>query len=290
MTVLIFGAGELGTCLGKILQRNNTVLLWDKDPGKRNTEEYLPELIAKSSAIILAVPSVALRIALEEIKTYCSAKNFFLCFTKGMEQTGALAPEIIEQTMANPYVLIAGPMIAEELNQGMPGYAMCAGDQEVYQKTLELFRDTNIHCEYTQDTKSVAWCSVLKNVYAVCMGMIDGLALPGNAKGYVLGKILEEWSTLSHGLGVDPGIVWGTSGISDFLATSFSTGSHNRATGEKIIKGEIVESEGTRSLRGLIPLLQKTNITIPPILNAINAIVSQKANPTETMQKIMQTP
>jgi glycerol-3-phosphate dehydrogenase (NAD(P)+) len=242
------------------------------------------------------VPSLALREALNEIGPWLKQETPIICLSKGIETTGKLVPEIIKETVPhNPFLLLAGPMIAEELNLGMPGYAVAAGDKAAYEMAQNIFAKTKIGLEYSIDTRSVALCSSLKNIYALLMGMADpfdklrvnSLKLSLNSKGYVISRILEEWTGLSRDLKIDPIIVWGTAGVADFLATSLSQYSYNRAAGQKIIQGKKIESEGTRSLTGIIKILEKQNLKIPALLNALNAIIYEQAEPKQTISQAL---
>lgn len=288
MRIFILGAGEMGMCLANILKNRHEIILWDKEPSRRNTKENLDDLLKTSDSIIVCVPSSALNNALSDIAPFAESPTPLICLTKGVDPSGKLAPEIIAEVLPrNPFVMMAGPMIAEELNAGMSGYALCAGDQSAYETAVVVFNQTRIALSYTRDTRSVALCSGLKNIYALLMGMIQGLALPENAKGYVAARILEEWGKLSGPLNIDPNIIWGTAGVADFLATGFSAYSYNRTAGEKILKGEKVESEGTRSLAGIVQILNKNNQVVPALLNAVYSIVYQAGNPSEILAKTL---
>jgi glycerol-3-phosphate dehydrogenase (NAD(P)+) len=314
MTVLILGAGEIGTCLGRILEKHHTILYWDKDVSRRQPNQPLSQIVPRAETVLVCVPSLALRQVLEEIKPWLKQSALIICLSKGLETTGKLTPEIIKETVPhNQFLLLAGPMIAEELNLGLAGYAVAAGDKTAYEVAQNIFAKTNINLEYSPDTRSVALCSSLKNIYALFMGMadpfdklrpsdlglgleevwgergrtIDSLKLALNSKGYIISRILKEWTGLCRGLEIDPIIVWGTAGLADFLTTSLSQHSYNRAAGQKIIQGEKTESEGTRSLIGIIKILEKQNLEIPALLKALNTVIYQGAQPKQIISKAL---
>ena len=56
--------------------------------------------------------------------------------------------------------------------------------------------------------ESVALAGVLKNIYAVALGVADGLDLSGNEKGWIAARAIREMREIAGALGADPDAVW----------------------------------------------------------------------------------
>lgn len=287
-TILIFGAGEMGTCLGRILEKNQSVFYWDKNEAKRTPHKTLEQMIFESSFIFLTVPSNVLTDVLNQLKLVLPESIPLICFAKGISETGQTVPEIIAKYLSNPIMLIAGPMIAEEINIGQAGFGIAAGPENIYQTLNNFFSETVVRLKHETDIQSVAFCSALKNTYAVFIGLIDGLGYGNNVCGYFASLIWREWKEVAELLGIKPEIMFGPAGVGDFIATAFSAYSKNRQVGQELAQKIIVgESEGIRTLRGINYLLGKKQIKKLPILYSLSRIVIENQDPADTVQYLI---
>ena len=94
--------------------------------------------------------------------------------------------QVLEEVLpANQdFALLGGAMIAEEIHEDLIGAGILAANkQETLTTVSELFNQTKLLLETTLDLHGVALCGVLKNVYAIGLGICDGLGLGKNTKG-----------------------------------------------------------------------------------------------------------
>ena len=77
---------------------------------------------------------------------------------------------------------------------------------------------------------------VLKNIYAIVLGIADGLEFDGNAKGWIAARATNEMLAIAETLGADKKIMLGTAGLADFIATAYSPYSRNREIGDEILR------------------------------------------------------
>ena len=275
--ITILGHGEIGSALGKILQNKGfEVYFWDKNPERATQNMALEQMIKASEFVFLCVPSWVLRNALEPVKSFLKPETILVSLAKGMENTGKTMDAVIKEIAPDNFVLMSGPMLAEEISQGMPGFAVLAApDAVLANKVQDLFKETNIHTETSEGVGSVAFAGVLKNVYALIIGIVSGLGYGDNLKGYLVSKISEEWDYLAEVLSLDKPILRGRAGIGDFIATSFSKYSKNHELGEKLAKGNAgeLQSEGLASLPGLISLVSQKTPALPRYLGLLKQVV-----------------
>jgi glycerol-3-phosphate dehydrogenase len=166
-------------------------------------------------------------------------------------------------------------MLAAEIVGDMAAIGVFAStDALALQKITPLFASEHFIVETTTNPVSVSLAGVLKNVYAVALGIADGLTLSGNEKGWITARAIREMREIAGALGVDPDAVLGTAGVGDFVATGYSVHSRNRETGiEIVVTGTCnVRGEGLNSLPFLIERLGKEKAAAFPLLMLINTI------------------
>jgi glycerol-3-phosphate dehydrogenase (NAD(P)+) len=195
---------------------------------------------------------------------------------KDLLQTMAeMVPTLLSPTQ--PFVVVGGPMLAAEITGGKKAIGVFAAslrDACMLGELRDLFSGPNFAVETSDDTVGVALAGVLKNIYAVALGIADGLELSGNEKGWITARALSEMRAIAVALGADPDAVLGTAGVGDFIATGYSVHSRNRETGIEIVAtGKCnIRGEGLNSLPFLIERLGKEKVAAFPLLMLINAI------------------
>lgn len=277
--VAIVGGGELGRAVGILLKKKNiAVELWDSDPTVVPGQRPLPEVITNADCIAFCIPSWAMRAAVTGILPQLAPGAIVISFAKGIEtdlfQTMAeMVPTVLPPT--TPFVVVGGPMLAAEIAGGKDAIGVFASkDAVALQKVKTLFSAENFIVEPSADPASVALASVLKNIYAVALGIADGLELSGNEKGWITALSVGEMRGIATAFGADPDVILGTAGIGDLIATGYSVHSRNRETGIEIVTtGKCnLRGEGLHSLPFLIDRLGKDKAAAFSLLMLVNAI------------------
>jgi glycerol-3-phosphate dehydrogenase (NAD(P)+) len=277
--ILIVGAGKLGQALGACLRANGKekISFWDTDPTKVVNERPLHEAVSLADFVFLCLNSWDVRSALSDAAAGLKQGTIVVIFSKGVDvatgyTTGELLPELLPKLQ--PFVIVGGPMLAAEIVAGQNASAVFASpDLAIAEKTADLFRSKVFAVEVSRDAMSVSLAGVLKNIYAVGLGIADGLELDGNAKGWLVARAVGEMLAITEILGADKKIILGTAGLADFVATAYSPHSRNRTVGNEIVKnGKCnLRGEGTTSL----PLLAErlgSHAAQFPLFNAIKRI------------------
>lgn len=260
--VLIVGAGNLGRAIGKLLvEKKIQAAFWDVDPTKVPGGVLLEKAVPSADYVLLCVPSWAVREALRNIAPLLKKDAVVACFSKGIDRDtlktmGELLPELLPNGQAS--AVVGGPMLASEIMAGEKAVGVFAShDPKTIDGLRSLFSSPVFKVETSTDMLSVALEGVLKNIYAVALGIADGLVLGGNEKGWLASRAEEEMSAIAVALHADPRAVSGTAGMADLIATGYSSYSENRAAGETLGKGDIptIQGEGLVSLPFLLDRL-----------------------------------
>ncbi len=257
--IAIIGYGELGRAIHKILENKPglSIGVWDK-----KDEIYkLKTVISSAEIIFLCVPSWCVRDAAKNIECYLSKNSLIVSLSKGIESEKMKTMDLVLGESFNkhqPFGLLSGPMLAEEISSGKKGFAVFACKNKKYFKFIsEIFKGTDLNIKYSSDLRGVAICGVLKNIYSLGLGICDGLNLGNNTKGVLTSLAIQEMSEMVVEMGGNKKTVFDDAGMSDFIATAFSSFSRNREVGEKLAKTGIccLESEGYKSIYSLVGLL-----------------------------------
>ena len=293
MKVVIIGAGNIGQAIEKILQgKDVTIKLWDKDIAKVPDQKSLAEIVPSASFLFLCLQSWVMREAVTSLLPYLDKKTIVISLAKGIEEKSKktideLLGELLPENQ--PFALLSGSMLADEFKQDMVGFGIIGSKQkETYTALAELFQNTNLHYEYSADMHGLALAGVLKNVYAIGLGIVSALKLGENFKGWFVQKAIREMTEIIELLGGQQETVLGIAGLGDFVATGFSPYSRNRKFGDELVKtGECCAgSEGFASLPSLIELIG-SNVSKFIILNALQQMVINKKNPKEVFEQLL---
>jgi len=280
--VVIIGAGELGNAMNKILSKNRNLVLesWNRKLGSSRGQKPIGDAAAEADFVLLCVPSWAIREVAASVRNYLKKGAVIITFAKGLEQKTkktmdkVLGEELLKDQL---YALIGGPMIAEEIITGKIGIGfVAASEKKIFAKVKNLFEKSNIRIEYCADMRAVALCGVLKNIYAIGLGIIDALELGENFKGWVAQQAVCEMGQILEILGVEKNAIFSAGGFADLMATGYSKNSRNRQVGDDLVKtGKCcLESEGYISFSGVASLL-KNKIKKFPLFLSLHSVIEK---------------
>ncbi|MBI2645012.1 hypothetical protein HYW94_02450 [Candidatus Uhrbacteria bacterium] len=278
--IVIIGAGEIGSSLGGLLKKKGYVIeWWDADTSRVPNQKDLADIVPSADVLFFCIPSWVHRVAIASCTPHLSKKTIVLTVSKGLEKdTKKTIAEVIEEALpaGQPYGLISGPMLAEEMDAEQFGCGVYATTYTGTKSVItELFRGTVLRMEDSSDIKGVAFAGVLKNIYALALGISDGLSLGDNARGWIVAQAIHEASEIIYRLGGVRETAYGAAGLGDLIATGCSDFSRNREEGKNIAQTGICSatSEGCVSLPSLIALLGNTQDF--PLLKTLEHIFAQ---------------
>jgi glycerol-3-phosphate dehydrogenase (NAD(P)+) len=291
--VLILGAGALGTALARVIPKERgQVSFWDIDasrcPGGRLP---LEQLVPAADWIFLCVSSWAVRTALAPVSALIRPTTAVVSMAKGLESpTGKTMYEVCTEVLPpkQPLAVLGGAMLAHELGTGLPGMGVVAcADDAVAANMLALFQGSALQLAWSSDARSVAMSGVLKNIYALALGIGDGLGLGSNARGWLFSQAVKEMLEIGKLLRVDTQVLLSVAGIGDLVATGLSTNSKNHTAGVEIARtGRTgIECEGVMSLPSVIQLVGTRSEL--RLLTALDGILQKGQNVRIVIQDLL---
>lgn len=299
MKIGIIGLGNFGTAMGNLIANNGyQVLGWEYNSDvvaeinqKQTNSKFLPDVplsknlsattevktvFDSSQMVFIAIPSVFIQPTLEPLREQVNHETILVNLAKGIDrQTGLTAFQILSKLF--PYcsrVMLSGPSVANEFSQGMPTLVTIAGQNSSHLLMVSQVLDNDhFRTRFSDDEIGVEMGGVLKNIYAIGLGLFDGKSIYSiNFRSSYITLALEEMARIGVGLGAKLETFLYISGMGDLLATSLSQHSHNRRMGELLASDfslpEIKEKmgvlpEGYNTLKTTLYIAEKLHISLP---------------------------
>lgn len=284
--VLVLGYGEMGHAMEFLLANHHTLFIWDKFPAAGFQSVVLEDCVPIADIILFCLPVNPHRDVVEQIKPLLGEQSLCLSIAKGLDENGQTAAQIFEQVLGDqPYALLYGPMISEEIRAGRYAFGQvgCKNDA-TYQRVSALFSPTKLFTESTKDIAGISWSVILKNVYAMVFGMADELQLGDNMRGFLMVAALHELEQIVIQMGGKPASPFHLAGLGDLVTTATSENSHHHELGRRLARGETenITGEGVHTLQ-MVEKHQLLNLELFPLFRLIQQIIKQ---PEQVVQKI----
>jgi len=251
--VLVLGYGEMGHAMEVLLAERVHLDIWEKFPAENFRSAVLEEVAPLADLILFCLPANPHREVVTQLLPLLRTETICLSIAKGLDERGQTAAEVFADVLGErqPYALLYGPMISEELRAGRYGFAeLGCKDDKTYRKVKDLFANTRLLIEPSSDITGISWSVILKNVYAMVFGMADELQMGDNVRGYLSVASITELEQIVCTMGGDAGSPWHLAGLGDLVTTATSKDSHHHELGRMLARGESegIQGEGVHTL------------------------------------------
>ncbi len=299
MSVGLIGLGNLGSAVADLVARNgHDVVGWDHQSEvveevstRHRNSRYLPGLdlhpastatddlaglLATCEVVFIAVPARFIEPTLAPVVDAVPADTIVVNMAKGIDvRNGLTALQTLGELLPrHSVVMLSGPSIANEFAHGMPTVVVLAGpDRTDLLRVSTLLDNEYFRTRFSDDAIGVELGGVLKNIYAIGLGMFDGQAVTSiNFRAVYLTVALEEMARIGAAVGARLETFLYLAGIGDLLATALSEHSHNRQMGQRLAEGRTREQirdemgvlpEGYGTLRATLYVAEKMHVAVP---------------------------
>ena len=221
--------------------------------------------------------------------------------SKGLEEgTFLRMSQVIAAELPEPLrpriLTLSGPSIAHELSRGVPTAVSLAGtDTQLARAVRRQMQTPILRLHLSRDVAGVELGGVLKNAYALALGLCDGLGLGLNTKAAILARALPEMARLGTALGGRRATFYGLSGLGDLVGTGLSEFSRNRQMGEELARrrprGQALAAvpgvvEGVGSVRLACQLAARRRLRLP-LLETIAAALDGRTEPLKAILRLV---
>lgn len=237
-----------------------------------------------AEVVIMAVPSPAVAEVITKARPHLKKNAIISSISKGFDPI-SLQPIIMTQVAELPKAfrkrvcMLGGPAIAGEMASGSPtAFVIASQDKKARETLVKIFNNKTVKASPSEDLLGVGLASALKNVYAIGMGMCDGLKYSTNAKALLATLATKEMRDILKKDGAHGRTASSLAGLGDLLVTGFSPFGRNRRYGELLIGARTNDPKklGVRTVEGIsaadssYKLIRKLKIKAP-LLESIHA-------------------
>jgi glycerol-3-phosphate dehydrogenase (NAD(P)+) len=323
--VAVLGAGSWGTALAiQFARGGHPTRLWSRNPadaeamqGERQNRRYLPDAkfpdgiethgqlaaaVKGAAAIIIAVPSHALRSLLGQLKPLLARDARLAWATKGFElDTGKLPHQVAYEVLGDryPVAVLSGPTFAREVGAGLPtAMTIASPDADFATQLAKSLHAPNFRAYTSTDIVGVEVGGAVKNVLAVGAGLSDGLGFGANTRIALITRGLSEVMRLGVALGAQPETFMGLAGLGDLVLTSTDNQSRNRRFGLALAAGRSVEQalkeigqvvEGYSAARAVHLVATRKKVDMP-IVHGIYRVLYENEPARDVVKDLMTRP
>lgn len=305
--IVVAGGGVFGTSMAERLAWNseNHVVIHSVEQdvvqtinGQHRNVKYFPtrflnmnltasgdySVFGDADAIFLVIPSKAIVSFSQEMRRYTGDREpLVVNLAKGMSDDGAF---ITEKIPFSRTASMKGPSFAIEVLNGMPTAFTFGGSREDYLYVKkEVFKGTSLMLDHTGDVRGVELTSILKNMYAIAIGVVSGRYSSPNVDFLVYTRAVNEMRAFLRMFNCDEETIFRYCAIGDLGLTGLNDLSRNRTLGMLIGKGFDYSTgntatlvEGHRTIRLLGELTRERGVENDyPIVQALYRLLYEGA-------------
>jgi len=267
-TIMFAGSGVFATAVAERLSwnKNNRVSLYSRDKNviddinmnHQNKKYYPTRFINKSITgftdltefkkadyIFIAIPSKAVLPFFQSIASYVREDCLVINLAKGMNADGSF---VTSQIPAQRVASLKGPTFAVEVMNGFPSALTFGGRRKDYINFKKnVLPNTLLLLDYSDDIKAVELLSVLKNMYAIAIGLVSGRFNSPNVDFLIYTKAVKEMRSFLKLYGYDENVIYKYCGVGDLGLTGLNDLSRNRTMGLMLGKGFKIDTTQTSS-------------------------------------------
>lgn len=252
--------------------------------------DQLKQALESAELVVISIPSQSLRGLMKEISQYpLEGKTVVLCM-KGIEATTGKRLTQVAEEFLSPETGLAiwvGPGHVQDFTAGIPNCMVIDSNQQKTKELLiEQFSGSLIRFYYGEDLIGNEVGAASKNVIGIAAGMLDGLNKTA-LKGALMSRGTREIARLIRAMGGKEISAYGLAHLGDYQATVFSEYSHNRAFGERFVRGKPYGelAEGVATTKALLRLGEQYSVELP-ICRAVDAVIHGEQAPDKVLSDL----
>lgn len=218
----------------------------DLDTSNIEPSDDINAVVADSDTVVMAMPSAFTKTFLEPL-TEPLADKTIISAVKGIvpgEYISVAGYLIRNYSIPESRVcLVTGPSHAEEVGIGRLSYLTVVGhDESLRQEVARKFERPYIRISYSEDIFGIEYAAIMKNIYALAVGLAVGLGYGDNFIAVLIANCAAEMEHFLNSLSPRRRNICASAYLGDLLVTSYSTYSRNRRLGLLIGRGCTVRS------------------------------------------------
>ncbi|HPW90620.1 MAG TPA: NAD(P)H-dependent glycerol-3-phosphate dehydrogenase [Paludibacteraceae bacterium] len=320
--IAVMGGGSWATAIAKILLEHQPQINWymrrqdqidefkriNRNPSYISSIVFdtnritftskINQVVKNSDILVFAIPSPFLKQHLKKLRLRLDSKIIVSAIKGIVPDDNLVVSEYFHQVYNVPLEQIAvlsGPCHAEEVALGRTSYLTVAcKDRDRARELSNLFRNRFVQTYTSDDIYGIEYASVMKNIYAIAVGICHGLKYGDNFQAVLVSNAIQEMNRFCNAVYPFHRNLQESVYLGDLLVTAYSKFSRNRTFGTMIGKGYSVKTaqvememiaEGYYGTKCIYEINEKYQVNMP-ILDAAYAILYQRRSPALVMREL----
>lgn len=317
----VIGHGSMATAMMKVLTMNETLVDWyirnpevleslrveghnsrylndvEFDTSRIHLSDDLNEVVNNSEIIFLITPAIYLKSYLSSLEVPLNDKLVVSAIKGVVPDENLLVTDYLKQRYGlsdEQLVFMSGPTHAEEVSHGrLTHLTISCTDMDNARKVGAKIKTKFMKLVFSPEIRYLELISVMKNIYAVVVGMAFGLGYGDNFLAVLVANCAKEMHNVldSTFVGNDVEKI-PSSFIGDLLVSCYSIHGRNRRLGVLIGRGNTVKSalnEMTMVAEGyyastLLPNMTDAQRELMPIAQTAYQVLHQGLNARKAMK------
>ena len=322
MRVAILGGGSWATAIAKMLLANVEEIGWyirndekiEKFKSLGRNPNYLTgvnfdvsrikfsskinTVVKNADIIFVAIPSPYLKSQLKRLKLRLDSKIIISAVKGIVPDENMILSEYFNMYYGVPIdriAVISGPCHAEEVALERTSYlTIGCRDRERAKQIAAMMTNRYTQTYISEDVNGIELSSVMKNIYAIAVGICHGLKYGDNFQAVLISNAIQEMNRFCNAAVPHHRDLQESVYLGDLLVTAYSRFSRNRTFGTMIGKGYSVKTaqmememiaEGYYAAKCIREINEDFQVNIP-IADAVYDILYQHKIPSKTMKDL----
>ena len=322
MRVAILGGGSWATAIAKMLLANVEEIGWyirndekiEKFKSLGRNPNYLTgvnfdvsrikfsskinTVVKNADILFVAIPSPYLKSQPKRLKLRLDSKIIISAVKGIVPDENMILSEYFNMYYGVPIdriAVISGPCHAEEVALERTSYlTIGCRDREIAKQIAAIMTNRYTQTYISEDVNGIELSSVMKNIYAIAVGICHGLKYGDNFQAVLISNAIQEMNRFCNAAVPHHRDLQESVYLGDLLVTAYSRFSRNRTFGTMIGKGYSVKTaqmememiaEGYYAAKCIREINEDFQVNIP-IADAVYDILYQHKIPSKTMKDL----
>ena len=322
MRVAILGGGSWATAIAKMLLTNVEEIGWyirndekiEKFKSLGRNPNYLTgvnfdvsrikfsskinTVVKNADILFVAIPSPYLKSQLKRLKLRLDSKIIISAVKGIVPDENMILSEYFNMYYGVPIdriAVISGPCHAEEVALERTSYlTIGCRDREIAKQIAAMMTNRYTQTYISEDVNGIELSSVMKNIYAIAVGIGHGLKYGDNFQAVLISNAIQEMNRFCNAAVPHHRDLQESVYLGDLLVTAYSRFSRNRTFGTMVGKGYSVKTaqmememiaEGYYAAKCIREINEDFQVNIP-IADAVYDILYQHKIPSKTMKDL----
>lgn len=325
--VAVLGGGSWATALAKLLLQNCSRIGWymrsdDKiEEFKKtgNNPSYLTDVrfdtsridfsadinkvAAAADTLVVAMPSPYFLPEVSKLTADIAGKNIVSAVKGIVPDRNMIITDYLEQERGverENMLVIGGPCHAEEVALERLSYlTIGCRDTDKARAFASRLASDRMRTIISDDVDGIEYAAVLKNVYAIAAGMVNGMKAGDNFMAMLVSNSIREMRKFVDTIAPMPRDIDLSAYLGDLLVTAYSRFSRNHNFGSMIGKGYSVKvakmemsmvAEGYYGTKCMHEINRRPGLQVEmPILDMVYSVLYEGANARRAMKALAET-